>query len=123
MRIFYLALGVVCVVLGCIGIVVPGLPTTPFLLVAVWAFAKSSARLHTWLLNHKILGRYVRDWESHQVIPVSAKILSGTFMTLTVVMCYLHSQNHLWPTLLAFILAAVFVYVVTRPSRAPSAEI
>lgn len=122
MRIFYIGLGFLCVVIGCIGIVVPGLPTTPFLLVAVWAFAKSSARLHTWLITHHLLGRYVRDWEQHQVIPVSAKILSGTFMSLTVVMCYMHTQNHLWPTLLAVSLACVFAYVVTRPSRAPSAE-
>ncbi len=53
-------LGMLCVVLGVIGIAVPGLPTTPFLLLASWLFARSSKRLRRWLAEHRHLGPYVR---------------------------------------------------------------
>tara|TARA_B100000530_G_scaffold321182_1_gene255113 strand:- start:78 stop:464 length:387 start_codon:yes stop_codon:yes gene_type:complete len=55
-RICWIGLGLLCVTLGAIGIFVPGLPTTVFILVALWAFAKSSPRLYNWLLNNRLLG-------------------------------------------------------------------
>ncbi|PZC41052.1 MAG: hypothetical protein DK305_000042 [Chloroflexi bacterium] len=54
-RICWVGLGVLCVIIGAIGVIVPGLPTTVFVLIALWAFAKSSPRLYRWLLNNKIL--------------------------------------------------------------------
>jgi|TARA_B110000263_G_C15310620_1_gene512935 uncharacterized membrane protein YbaN (DUF454 family) len=54
-RICWVGLGVLCVIIGAIGVIVPGLPTTVFVLIALWAFAKSSPRLYIWLLNNKIL--------------------------------------------------------------------
>ena len=53
-------LGLLCVVLGVIGLAVPGLPTTPFLLLASWLFARSSERLRRWLAEHRHLGPYLR---------------------------------------------------------------
>lgn len=76
-------LGWACVGLGVIGIFLPLLPTTPFLLLALWAFARSSRRFHQWLLNHRILGRFVAEWERHHVIPVRAKVVSLTAMGLS----------------------------------------
>ena len=61
MRIFYLVLGCVSVVLGTIGIFVPGLPTTPFVLLASWCFYRSSPRLQAWLLQ-SCLGKYIREY-------------------------------------------------------------
>ena len=61
MRIFYLVLGCVSVVLGTIGIFVPGLPTTPFVLLASWCFYRSSPRLQAWLLQ-SFLGKYIREY-------------------------------------------------------------
>ena len=56
---FLLALGVLSTVLGAVGVVLPVLPTTPFLLLAVFCFARSSQRLHHYLLNHRVLGTYI----------------------------------------------------------------
>ena len=61
-RRLYIALGLICVALGTVGIIVPGLPTTPLLLAASWFFYRSSPRLREWLLDSK-LGIYIRNYE------------------------------------------------------------
>jgi uncharacterized membrane protein YbaN (DUF454 family) len=61
MRAFYIVLGCIAVVLGTIGIFVPGLPTTPFVLLASWCFYRSSPRLQVWLLQ-SFLGKYIREY-------------------------------------------------------------
>ena len=62
-KIILLSLGWICVGLGFIGIFVPGLPTTIFLIVALWAFTKSSKKLRIWLLNHKKFGPILKNWQ------------------------------------------------------------
>ena len=61
-RIFFVVAGCIAVILGTIGVVVPGLPTTPFVLLASWCFYKSSPRLQAWLLK-SFLGKYIRDYK------------------------------------------------------------
>lgn len=61
--------GWLCVCLGVIGIFLPLLPTTPFLLLAAWLFGRSSERFHLWLLNHPRLGPMVRAWQSGEGLP------------------------------------------------------
>ena len=61
-RVLFILLGSVAVILGTIGVVVPGLPTTPFVLLASWCFYKSSPRLQAWLLQ-SFLGKYIRDYK------------------------------------------------------------
>ena len=63
-RYLFIALGLLCVALGAAGVVVPGLPTTPFLLLASWLFYRSSPRLQQWLLA-SWLGRYIRSYHRH----------------------------------------------------------
>ena len=72
-----LILGFVCVLLGVIGIFLPVLPTTPFLLLASALFLRSSKRWYDWLLNHPQLGPYVRDFILHRSIPIRIKVLSS----------------------------------------------
>lgn len=78
-------LGWSCVILGTIGVFLPLLPTTPFLLVAAWAFAKSSPRFRHWLVNHRILGPYIRDWREHRAIPLKAKFLAIAMITASTI--------------------------------------
>ena len=63
-RSLFIVLGLLCVALGAAGVVVPGLPTTPFLLLASWLFYRSSPRLQQWLLA-SWLGRYIRSYHRH----------------------------------------------------------
>jgi hypothetical protein len=76
MRILWLTCGLAFLAAGLIGVVLPVLPTTPFLLLAAGCFAKSSPRLHGWLLAHRTFGPPIRDWEEHGAISRGAKRLA-----------------------------------------------
>ena len=72
----YIVIGIISIVLGIIGIFVPGLPTTPFLLLSSWLFYKSSKRLHDWLHRSRWLGKYIRHYESRQGVGLLSKLIS-----------------------------------------------
>lgn len=117
MRIVYLCLGCLMVATGVVGAFLPVLPTTPFLLLALWCFSKSSPRLEAWLLNHPRFGKSLRNWREHGAIPRRAKIAAVSLMTMS----YLFYLVILAPLALhALIVAVVMIgagtFVVTRPS-------
>lgn len=106
----YAALGV-----GLIGIVLPGLPTTPFILVAAWAAAKGSKRLHAWLLSHRVFGPMVGDWQTRGAVSRSAKRLAILMMLLCAALMFLTAPK-LWmaATGSAF-MAVVALWLWRRP--------
>lgn len=112
--------GVLALVLGVIGIVVPGLPTTPFVLLAAACFAKASPRLHAWLLAHRYLGPMVRDWEAHHSLPLRIKWLSTSVMSLMVALSAWKLDGRPGLQALVLGLGAVGAWVVWRiPTRRP----
>ena len=118
-RMILISLGWFCVSLGFIGIFVPGIPTTIFLIIALWAFTKSSKKLRHWLLNHKRFGPILNNWQEHKVVPRRAKILMVVLMSLAVVLFY-YSLQHLYLTIgLIIILVSVAIYVISLPSKIP----
>ncbi len=72
--------GVLAVLLGVIGIFVPLLPTTPFILLAAACFARASPRMHGWLLNHRLFGSLLRNYQEGRGIPARAKLLALAMM-------------------------------------------
>ena len=111
------ALGIVFVGLGFLGVFLPLLPTTPFLLLALACFARSSPAIHDWLINHRMLGPYIVDWERDRSIPIGAKIISVVMMSASFAWLALGTNAPaiaIWMT--GVILVCVAVYIVTRPT-------
>jgi uncharacterized membrane protein YbaN (DUF454 family) len=75
-RVTLILLGTLFLALGAIGVIVPGLPTTPFLLLAAALYFRSSERLYSWLLNHRIFGKAIRTFRQTGAIPLRAKVIS-----------------------------------------------
>ena len=115
MPVVWAGFGMLALALGAIGIVTPFLPTVPFLLLAAFCFARSSERLHGWLLNHPKFGLPIKDWQQSGAINrrakwlASASILAGFGLSV-----YLQLS---WKVLLAqaIILSATSVFIWTRP--------
>ena len=118
-KIVLLTLGWICVSLGFIGIFVPGLPTTIFLIIALWAFTKTSKKLRHWLLHHKRFGPILSNWQEHKVVPRRAKILMVTLMILSVILFHYSLQNLYLTAGLIIILVLVAIYVIALPSKVP----
>ena len=119
-RAVYLSIGLLFVGLGALGAVLPVLPTTPFLLISLWAFANSSARLERWLLEHRRFGPRLVAWRAHRVIPLGVKLTAwGSMLASLTTMVVLGSP---WQALAgsAAVMAIGAVYIATRPSRAPA---
>lgn len=113
-----IALGGLCLATGIIGIFVPLLPTTPFVLLAAFFFSRGSPRLHRWLLQHPRFGHYVRDWEAEQVVPLIGK-LASTFMMVPAVSYSLLTRDIPWPLAAAMVITVALVlwFLWTRPSK------
>lgn len=116
LRLVLLGLGFLCTAIGIAGVILPGLPGVPFLLIAVWAFSRSSRRFHDWLFQHPILGEPVRAWYTYRAVPRKAKIaavlvMSGTFGLLL----WFYGPGHFIPWVAGGCMAAVAVWLVTRP--------
>jgi uncharacterized protein len=75
-KVSLILLGSLSLALGVIGIFVPGLPTTVFLLISAACYVRSSERLHRWLTNHRILGTFIRDYEQHRAMPLKSKVVA-----------------------------------------------
>ncbi|WP_417226018.1 YbaN family protein [Amphritea sp.] len=122
-RTLYLLGGFIFVLLGIIGLLLPLIPTTPFLLLAAFCFSRSSERLHQYLLNQPMFGHFIRDWEEHGVIPFKAKLFS-TAMMLTMIsypLIFLPFHPGLKALAATTVVFALW-YVWSRPSEQSSAK-
>jgi len=120
MRPVLIAFGWLCVMLGGIGVVVPGLPTTVFLIIAAWAFARSSRRFHDWLYGHRVFGPPLQNWRRHRIIPVRAKVLAVSMMSLSLAIVVGTGVGD-WtlPALMLSVMIPASLYIVTRASAIP----
>jgi uncharacterized protein len=81
----WLVLAWLCLGLAVLGVILPGLPTTPFVLVAAWAASRGSRRLHDWLHAHRLFGTIIRDWEAEGAVSRRAKLTAIATMLLCAV--------------------------------------
>ena len=118
LRLLWLTGGVLSLSLGIIGIFVPLLPTTPFVLLAAFCFARGSSRCERWLLGHRIFGPMVRDWRADRAVPLRAKQLASLMMAIGSLIAAFKLPAHLaW--LPAACCAAVAAWLWSLPTRRP----
>lgn len=111
MRIFLIIIGSVSLVLGLMGVFLPVLPTTPFLLLSAAVWVKASPRLYEWLLNHKIFGEYIRNFREHKAIPLHAKIISVAMLWATMSYCiFVIANEKLWLQITLAVLATAVTW-------------
>lgn len=120
MRWLLLSTGWFCVGLGAIGVIMPLLPTTPFLLLATACFARASPPIYHWLLNTRIPGRYIQDYRARLGIPLGAKIMALSLLWITI------PGSALWlvplrpaRVLLLLIAIAVSAHLLRLPTHRP----
>jgi uncharacterized membrane protein YbaN (DUF454 family) len=96
MRALLWVCGVVSLLLGAIGVVLPGLPTTPFVLLAAACFVRASPRAHAWLLRNRTFGPLLRQWEANRSLPPRVKRTALSTMVLMVLVSLWFLQGRPW---------------------------
>lgn len=112
-KILLLAIGSLAVILGIIGIFLPLLPTTPFLLLAAFCYAKSSERFYTWLLTNRLCGKYIRNYRAGLGMQLSHKIFTLLLLWLTIGFSVLRIVTGTWVKLALLLIAtAVTIHLI-----------
>lgn len=105
---------------GFVGVFVPVLPTTPLMLLALWCFARSSARFHDWLYTHQVFGPPLRQYREHRVIPVVAKCAALLFMTASLAYLLVFLNLAMWMKVsITCGMALAAWFILSKPSLPP----
>jgi uncharacterized membrane protein YbaN (DUF454 family) len=113
----FLITGHLFLALGLIGAILPILPTTPFLLLAVFCYSKSNPKLHNWLLTNKYFGPSLQDWFSHRIIKTKAKIIATIMVSFIYFWRIIKLEILIYGKIsIGIILAMVLIFIWTRPS-------
>lgn len=105
--------------LGLVGIVVPGLPTVPFVLLAAFAAARGSQRLHRWLLAHRRFGPMIGDWQCHGAVARRSKWFAVTTMAVCAAILFLTAPRLWMAAIGTAVMAAVAIWLWSRPEPPP----
>lgn len=106
-------LGSLSLALGILGIFLPVLPTTPFLLLAAALYVRSSERLYNWLMQHRHLGPYIKNFWENKAIPLRVKIVSVGLVWVTLLYCAVFVAKEWWMSLVFVIIAtAVSIHIL-----------
>ncbi len=115
MILLYRALGVLFLGLGLVGVFVPLLPTTVFVLAAAYCFARSSPSLYAWLLQHPRFGPYIKNWEERRAMPRGAKRIALAFTAVGAVLALLAATSHLVQIAIALVALGLVLVLLRVP--------
>ena len=119
----FIILGFICVALGVLGIFLPVLPTTPFLLLAAWLFAKSSDKLYNKLLENKYVGSYIKNFREHRSTPMPTKIFAISMIWISIGISVVFAVKILWVKIvLVSIATIVTAYILSFKTKRQSPE-
>ena len=117
-RLAFFSMGTLFVGLGTLGVLLPVLPTTPFLLLAAACYARSSPRFYNWLLNNKIFGPTIRQWREDGSVPLKTKVLAIALLGLTLGTSVVFFVPKLYVRLALLLIGAWVIYFILRlPTR------
>ena len=114
-RMIWFTFGIVSLSFGFAGAVLPLLPTTPFVLLSVYAFARSSPRMHRWLITHQIFGPLIHNWNENGAIDRRTKRIAMTIIVLTPLVSWSIGAPNWVLIVQVFVLIIAAVFVITRP--------
>ena len=119
MKIILIFIGLLSLLLGFIGIFLPLLPTVPFVLLSVYLFARSSPRLYNWIMNHKVFGKYIRNYKEDKAIPLKIKITSITMLWCSILFSIFWVVNEkCWLQLILFCIATgVSIHILSFKTK------
>lgn len=109
-----ISLGTVCVGLGVLGIFLPLLPTTPFLVLAAACYARSSKRFYSWLLNNRWFGNYLKDYREKKGVPLKVKLYAICLLWVTILFAVAFVVEILWVRIVLILLAGLVTIHVLR---------
>ncbi len=115
MKLLWLTLGLLSFALGLIGVPLPLLPTVPFMLLAAFCFARSSERLHSWLLSHSYFGPAILDWQRNGAINRRVKWISTASLVLVLTMSIVFQIKPAVIIIQIITLTCVAIFIWTRP--------
>ena len=118
-RHLWMVLGWASLGLGALGVLLPLLPTTPFLILAAYFFSRSSQRMHAWLLNHRVFGPPIENWRTHRAISTGAKLAALATMALILAVSAAANIPAWALAIQAVILVGVTIFLLTRPTPTP----
>ena len=120
-RITWLVVGVLALALGALGIALPLLPTTPFVLLAAFSFARSSDRLHEWLVTHDVFGTLIDNWQRYGAISRRAKVVSVVSMAAVLAISLAMRAPTAVIIVQIIVLGAAALFILSRPAPPPPA--
>ena len=107
-----IATGTICLAIGVIGIFTPILPTTPFLLLAAACYLRSSPRFHSWLMNNRIFGTYIRNYTEGRGIPLRVKLFTIALLWVTIGISIWATANLIVTAVLLVVAVGVTLHIV-----------
>lgn len=105
MKFLLIVLGSLSLALGILGIFLPVLPTTPFLLLSAAMYVRSSQRLYDWLMAHKHLGPYIKNFREHKALPLRVKVVSVSMVWATLLYCAFFVAKEWWMSVMFIAIA------------------
>ncbi len=114
---FYNILGSISFGFGILGIFLPLLPTTCFILLASWAFAKSSPGFNSWLMYQSPFAKFIQNWNKYRIIPAHVKLVASISILVSFTITVFLLENLYVLFGLGLILAAVLVFIISKPSK------
>ena len=118
LRYLLLLLAVVCLCIAMLGVILPGLPTTEFLLIAAWAAARSSPRFHNWLHRHRIFGPILEQWQQGY-LPRKVKLAATFTMSIAALVLVLTVSHRISVIVTLLCMAGVLIWLWRWPESAP----